>query len=862
MHRETLLDFFDDRIRSDRPFLVYDGGYRTYTWSYAEIRRAARRFSELLHQHGLAPGDRVVLWGENRAEWIVAFWGCLVARAVAVPIDLRASPDLVGRVVRIVSARLVVAGDGLRPPLLPGVDTWPLDDLLADTAALDPPVPEAPIPDMLDDVPDPDAAEGPSRDDLVEIIFTSGATADPKGVRITHANVLANIVPVEREVRRYARYGRPFFPIRFLNLLPLSHMFGQAMATFIPPMLEGVTVFMRGYNPADIVRQIRTRRVSVLVCVPKILEVLRDYVVHLAPEVAAPLERPEHVARRWWRYREVHRLFGYKFWSFIVGAAPLDPEVEAFWSRLGFLVIQGYGLTETAPIVTLNHPFRTRRGSVGRPIGGIEVQIAADGEILVRGDNVTGGYYNAPEATAAAFRDGWFQTGDVGALDADGRLTVHGRKKEMIVTPDGLNVFPDDVERAVLECAGVRDAAVVAGGSSGREHVHAVLLLHRDADADSVVRDANARLEDHQRIRAFSVWPGPSLPRTDGTQKLKRRELQRWVDGDAPPAAGGRTLGGGETVEEVVARLAHGRTVTGATTFEELGLGSLDRIELTLALERAFDCTIDETALARLATVDDLRALLAGETREPAATVAAREWPPDAGGETATAFPTWSQHAAARGIRGLAQTAFLLPLTRVFAWIRVEGLDRLARAHDPVLYAANHQSVMDGPVILAALPPERRHRVATVAAREWFSPHFHPERHTRPQRIATSLAYYLGVLCFNVAPLPQREAGARDAMRHLGNLLGQGSSVLIFPEGRRRETGRIDTFQPGIGMLASRMRAPVVPVRIDGVDRVLPVGARWARPGRVRVAFGDPIRAEGDDFAAIAQRIEDAVRAL
>ena len=169
---------------------------------------------------------------------------------------------------------------------------------------------------------------------------------------------------------------------------------------------------------------------------------------------------------------------------------------------------------------------------------------------------------------------------------------------------------------------------------------------------------------------------------------------------------------------------------------------------------------------------------------------------------------------------------------------------------------------MDGPVILAALPPARRRRVATVAAREWFSAHFHPENHTRPQRIATSLAYYLGVLCFNVAPLPQREAGAREAMRHLGSLLGQGSSVLIFPEGRRRETGRIDRFQPGVGMLASRMRAPVVPVRIDGVDRVLPMGARWARPGRVRVAFGDPIRAEGDDFAAIAQRIEDAVRAL
>ncbi len=860
MHRETLLDFFDDRIRSDRPFLVYDGGYRSYTWSYDEIRRAARQFAKMLREHGLAPGDRVVLWGENRAEWIVAFWGCLAARAVAVPIDLRASPELVGRIVRIVSARLVVAGDGLQTPLLPGVDTWALDALLGDGPALDPVAPEAPVPDLFDAAADRDPADGPSRDDLAEIIFTSGATAEPKGVRITHANVLANIVPVEREIRKYVRYGRPFFPLRFLNLLPLSHMFGQAMATFIPPTLEGVTIFMRGHNPADVVRQIRSRRVSVLVCVPKILEVLRDYVVHLAPEVAAPLERPEHVARRWWRYRRVHRLFGYKFWSFIVGAAPLDPEVEAFWSRLGFLVIQGYGLTETAPIVTLNHPFRTRRGSVGRPIAGIEVRVADDGEILVRGDNVTAGYYNAPDATAAAFRDGWFHTGDVGALDADGRLTVHGRKKEMIVTPDGLNVFPEDVERAVRERAGVRDAAVVGGGPAGREHVHAVLLLHPDADPDAVVRDANARLEDHQRIRAFSVWPGPSLPRTDGTQKLKRRELKRWVDGAAQPADA--STAGGEDLESVVARFAHGRTITGATSFEELGLGSLERIELALALEQAFDCTIDEEALAQLATVDDLRALLAGELRERAATPAARAPTADAGAGTAIAFPIWSQHAAARGIRRLAQAAFLLPLTRIFAWIRVEGLDRLAHAHDPVLYAANHQSVMDGPVILAALPPERRCRVATVAAREWFAPHFHPERHTRLQRAATSLAYYLGVLCFNVAPLPQREAGAREAMRHLGTLLGQGSSVLIFPEGRRRESGRIDRFQPGVGMLASRMRAPVVPVRIDGVDRVLPEGARWARPGPVRVAFGDPIRVDGDDFAAIAQRIEDAVRAL
>ena len=427
--------------------------------------------------------------------------------------------------------------------------------------------------------------------------------------------------------------------------------------------------------------------------------------------------------------------------------------MEAFWSRLGFLVIQGYGLTETAPIVTLNHPFRTRRGSVGRPIAGIEVAIAGDGEILVRGDNVTGGYYNAPEATAAAFRDGWFHTGDIGALDADGRLTVHGRKKEMIVTPDGLNVFPDDVERAVLEIAGVRDAGVVAGGAAGREHVHAVLLLDARTDAAAVVREANARLEEHQRIRTFSVWPGPALPRTEGTRKLKRRELRRWVDGDDSARANdGEAIGGG-SVEEVLSRFAHGRQVTGTTTLEELGLSSLERIELVLALERRFDRTIDETALTQLATVDHLRALVAGAGREPAGPPGTATSLPDDGTEPAGAFPTWSQLPAARAFRRLAQAAFLLPLTRVFAWIRVEGLDRLG-AHGPVLYAANHQSVMDGPVILAALPPERRYRVATVAAREWFTPHFRPQGHPWRRRIATGLAYYLGVLCFDVVPLP------------------------------------------------------------------------------------------------------------
>jgi long-chain acyl-CoA synthetase len=219
-------------------------------------------------------------------------------------------------------------------------------------------------------------ARAVTRDDTAEIIFTSGATAEPKGVVITHRNVLANIVPVEREILKYRRYAWPFAPIRFLNLLPLLAHVRPVDGTFIPPMLAGTVLFIHGYNPHDIVRHIKARRISVLVSVPKILDVLREHILRVAPIAAEMPPAGEHFLRRWWRYRAVHRAFGWKFWSFVVGAAPLDPALEEVWGRLGYVVIQGYGLTETAPIVSLNHPFSTSKGSVGKAIAGVEVRIA------------------------------------------------------------------------------------------------------------------------------------------------------------------------------------------------------------------------------------------------------------------------------------------------------------------------------------------------------------------------------------------------------------------------------------------------------------------------------------------------------
>ena len=847
MRRDTLVDFFRDIIQISGTFLAFDDGYRRREYTYADAGRAARGFAAKLAAAGLAKGDKVVFWGENRPEWVICYWGCLIAGVVVVPIDYRSSADFVARVKGLVDARVLLIGDdvaGESPGSFQCV--WRFADLEWNA---DGPMPATPV----------------SRDDVIQIIFTSGATADPKGVVIRHRNVLANIVPVEREVLKYRKYARPFHPLRFLNLLPLSHMFGQSMASSIPPMVRGTVIFTRSFNPHDVLGLIQRRRISVLVCVPKILGVLREHVIRTFPEAAEAPPPGISIPGRWWKYRRVHRAFGLKFWAFVVGAAPLPPDIEEFWRRLGFAVIQGYGLTETAPIVTLNHPFKTSRGSVGTPIEGVEIRIADDGEILVRGENVTSGYYEGTRPSASDTEhgasgleshaanpesrvldsDGWLHTGDIGERDAQGRLFIKGRKKEMIVRPDGLNVFPEDVERALDAQEGVRESAVVGIVNGAEERVHAVLVLEPHADPHAVIRKANAQLQDHQRVRTSSVWPGSELPRTDGTRKLKRRVIRDWVQsgGSAAPA------GAADTFEALLERFAHGRALAGSTTLEELGLSSLERVELMVALEDRFQTRLDEGRFSEVSSVGDLKQLVErATTTEPV--------------DEPVNFPAWNRRWPVPWIRRLSQATWILPLARVFAHAKIEGLHHLRELSGPVVFASNHQSHMDVPVILAALPGRWRARVAPAMAKEFFKAHFFPAGFTWRERFTNTLNYYLAAFYFNAFPLPQREAGARQTLQYVGELIGDGWSILIFPEGLRSSTGDIKPFRGGIGMIGSRLDVPIVPVRIDGVDKLLPVGSQFVRPGRVRVAFGPPLRLDGTDYAALAARVEEAVRRL
>ncbi len=826
MVRETLLDYFRSVTERQGEYLVYDDGYRPRAYSYADTARAAHNLAAQLQAHGIGKGDRVILWSENRPAWVAAFWGCILRGVAVAPIDERHSHDFLERVERITAPKAILIGDEVKMPAhAGGPPVWRLSELDWTTSDY-----------SYDEVP---ASPG----DTAEILFTSGATAEPKGVVITHSNILANIVPVEREVQKYLKYARPFSPIRFLNLLPLSHMFGQAMAIFIPPMITGTVVFQRSQDPREIIRQIKMRRISVLVSVPKILEVLKEYLAIASPETAQPAPAGEKFWTRWWRYRRAHRMFGMKFWSFIVGGAALDPKLEEFWGNLGWAVIQGYGLTEAAPIVTLNHPFHSKRGTVGKPIAGVQLRIADDGEVLVRGGNVTGGYYNNPEATKEAFENGWFHTGDIGELDESGRLMIKGRKKEMIVLPDGRNVYPEDVERVLNGIHGVRDSAVVGLKTEGGERVHAVLVLENSLTGEDAVRQANAVLEEHQKVRGYTLWSEQELPRTEGTRKLKRREIRGRLSGEVKAPA---RIGAEHGVEALLAKWSSGREITAATSLDDLGLSSLDRVELMVALEHELGAPVDETAFAGARTIADLEKLKPG--------AAAAQEPID--------FPRWNRRKWALWHRVFHLNLWVLNLARLFAWVRVEGRDNLDGVEAPVLFASNHQGYFDTPIVFIAMRWKWRHLLAPAMRKEFFDAHFNRKKFGWFAWFTNSLNYYLSCLVFNGMPIPQREAGTRQALRYVGELVEEGWCPLIFPEGKHSEDDSVGRFLPGIAMMASRLKVPVVPIRIHGSNRVLHPKWKFPRPGFVQVKIGKPVRLDGEDYVSLARQLEELVRSM
>jgi long-chain acyl-CoA synthetase len=692
-----------------------------------------------------------------------------------------------------------------------------------------------------------------SGEDPLEIVFTSGTTAEPKGVVITHGNVLANVCPLESEMEKYRKYERLVHPVRFLNLLPLSHVFGQFMGVFLPSLLAGTVIFQDSLRPSEVVRRIREERVSVLVAVPRMLQSLKQNVERELAEEGwtEDFERRfadskgKHFLRRWWIFRRVRRRFGWKFWSFVCGGAALDQATEEFWDRMGYAVIQGYGLTETTSLISVNHPFRLGKGSIGKVLPGREVKLGPEGEILVRGGGVAREFLAAGQAQAATDAEGWYATGDIGELDAAGNLYFKGRRKEVIVTPAGMNVYPADLEAALRRRPEVKDCVVVALPRDGNAEPCAVLIL-KNGSAEHIVREANASLAEYQKMHYWYAWPEEDFPRTS-THKPKTNVIQQAVvEAMAGNGACVRKSSLAELMERVTGRSA-GEVASGARLDADLGLSSLDRVELMAALEDRFQVDLNETRFAAVNTVGDLERMLQGEM--PA--------------RARYHYPRWVQRWPVTWIRLVTNHCLLLPSVFLLGWPKVEGKENLRGVTGPLLLVCNHIGDIDVGFVLTALPGRLRNRLATATGGEALellrTP---PATRNVFARMYDRLRWVLGVSLLNLFPLP-REAGFRQSFAYAAQSVDRGYSVLVFPEGRHTTDGELLPFRAGIGLLAKNLGIPVVPMRIDGLFELKQAGKKMAASHAIRVKIGSAVKFSVEmEASEIARELRGRVKRL
>jgi long-chain acyl-CoA synthetase len=822
MARHSLLEYFEPGSRPVREIAVaWRRGYRMVRWTYADLLRMATQFARELEAREIAKGDRVLLWGENSGEWVAVFLGCMFRGAIAVPMDAIAEKSFAARVAHQAGVKIAVVGRN-SPGLDPALPTIILEDLSRAVAGRSG--------EHLVRV-----AAG--RADAIEIVFTSGTTAEPCGVVLTHGNLLANLEPLEKEIAHYRRYEKFVHPLRFLDLLPLSHVFGQLLGIFLPQILGATSLFIDTLNPAEVARAIREERVSALVTVPRLLESLRD---HIERELAdrGGLDKfrrnfraaeGEHFWRRWWRFRRIRERFGWKFWAMISGGAALPTAVEEFWTRLGYAVIQGYGLTETTSLVSVNHPFKLSHGSIGKSLPGLEVKVSNEGEILVRGPHVASGYWKGAAVEPVLDADGWFHTGDLGKQGEDGTLYFKGRRKNVIVTPEGLNVYPQDLEAELRKETEVRDCVVIGVERDGNAVPCAVLLL-RDAaqsarDPAVIIQRANERLAPFQQMRQWYVWPERDFPRTP-TQKPVLRQIaetvERELGGKGPASAGS---GPASPVQQILRRISGGNLAE-AKEAAKLELSSVERVELLGALEDRYQIDLSETEFSKADTLPALEKLVA---RQPDA---ARIFH----------YPRWAQARPVEWVRTLVFYLLQRPAMLILGWPKIIGREKLRGAKGPLLVISNHFGYVDPAYILAALPVRLRHRLAVAMDGELLETMRKPPEGTPFfERIFLETQYFLVVSLFNVFPLPQR-AGFRRSFAFAGDLVDRGFNVLVFPEGARSQDGLMNPFRTGIGLLATRLHVPVVPVRLDGLFERKVQRKHWAPPGWVRVTVGAPVR--------------------
>ncbi|MFN8632662.1 MAG: AMP-binding protein [Chloroflexota bacterium] len=842
------------RRRAERyPDSVAVGGQHGLIWKTLtgrELLELVDRTADELAALGVVEGDRVVYWVPNQWRTPVFLFATWKLGAVAVPFDREMNPEAGARILASVEPRAVIAGYGERP-------AWARDATIAEWWE----------PGTRGVVR---TATGPwvePSEPVAVIVFTSGTTGTPKGVMLTHANLSIQTESVVRRVPLDAS-------CRVASMLPLSHAF--ELGTMVYAIAAGAaTHYVPSRRRADVLRVFQEQRITHSIIVPQILTMMGRAVIeqlqaqlpdNVFRALMAAADRLPFAARRW-LFWPVHRRLGGQLRLMIAGGAALPTETQQLWERLGVRVVAAFGVTECSPAIALAAPDgSTPIGSVGKAVHGVNVRLSSDGEVLVRGPNVMAGYWHDPERTAEVVHDGWYATGDLGTLDAEGNLRIVGRARDLIALPSGMNVWPQDVEEILRSHPAVKDAAVLAvPTSNGGATLHAYLLpttaSDRATNVSAIVAAGNARLAQHQRIATASWWEGTDFPRT-ALLKIKRHLLPLPEPGRATAVE--TVLSLDDPVGQVVAGLAKVATIRPDQTLAALGLDSLSLVELAIALEEKTGKAIEDDALHAGMTVDEVRAVLAST---PSTAVAAHDGATVRSG-IAIAPPLWP-YTWGRPLRAL-MAPFDLLLRYAGQPIVVLGAEHLDRLPDQVILAGTHRGFPDLMLVRYALARSGSRRLLhRLIAANMTGPYF------------AGVFAWIGVLAFGMHPIDQRRG--RDAsLRALARVAQQsGSSIVIFPQGAHTTTEAelagdpSVRFRSGVAHLAEALQTPVVPFGLAGPERVIPPQAdafHGLKIGGIPVsicraplaiAFGAPHRlAPGESIQAFTAGLQTDCLAL
>ena len=819
----TLVALLKESVRKHRkkPALKMRPRFRTITFTYQQLHNYATGIAAALQKHDIGFQDRVIVIASNSPYWGGAFYGCLLRGVIVVPLNPQSHPEFIEKIAKQTKAKAILHSVDVDVP--DGITPLQVKiDILGD----------------LSDKPHEFGEVHVTPRDVAEIVYTSGTTGDPKGVVLTHANIMSNIQSVGKVIT-------PKKDDKMVSVLPLFHMYEQTMGLLLPLKFGVEVMYAPRLSSGAISECLQEHKATLMLVVPELLETMVRRIEETAESTGKGklLQTLFKISRylpwgvRRLLFRKVHKRLGGKLEIFACGGAPLSLDAEEKWLSMGVRVLQGYGLTETSPATTTNTPEKSKLGSVGMPVPGTRVAIE-EGEIWVKGPNVFSGYYHDDAGTKEVFSEkGWFKTGDMGYFDKDGFLYLSGRRKYMIVSSSGENVYPEDVEEVLKNIAGVTDAAVIGVAANGREVVHACLLGDFD-DPAAIIEQANKKLQSHQKIIDWSIWPEADFPRS-ATRKVKKEPVIEWVlaqkNGDGAPTEDGHANSLTRLVSAVTGKGLQ-EVLPTSNLYTDLHLDSLMRIELVGRIEETFDSVVDESLIVQTTTVEDLQELIV-HGKQKRAKQKVKKW-------LLTTPIVW--------LRFLLQHLIAFPLLRYRIRISIEGEEHLKDLKMPALFMPNHTTFADAGIVLWALPGRIRRKIATAAALDFMYEEYW-------------FLVPIFELFFNSYPFPRREdVPIRPGLEATGRIMDHGFSILIYPEGQVSWGGQLLPLKRGAGLLATQMGAPVVPIIVKGLRELVPEGKIFPRKrGIVRVKFGAPLYfTHADGYVEATEKIQQAMEQL